>query len=1045
VSAAAAPAGAPPGAREGRPSTRPTGWSPGAGVLVGAWVVAGMIARLTGAPAVLAIMAALAVAVAVDALAGWRRLRRVGVVSVTGPDVMTAGDTTAISVDLDGEIRWSRRDWLVTVTPPGGATVAAALLPVGQRLPSPDDAGPPPGVTGATGTGPWSLPARFDEPGIVERMAVTVQATGPLGLIRWRCRRELTIQPIHVAPPGRGPLTERLRAGGPLDGTARATRGAHNGDVDGVRVWREGDEVGSVHWPTTLRGGELVVHDRVAVSDESWVIDLDDPCLSPERLRWTLDEGRRLGNVVEVTADGERCRVHGADDAARWSARVAARQSAAAAAPRSLWRREIRFRAREPQTTVHPAARWAAASAALAAAGMLVGALDWPAALVVLVAGGLAAGSVVSLAVAGRHATRPPLLQAIIAAVVIAALAGVVVSHRDVSGLLAMLRGPMPDLLLLLVVLHGFEVVDRRTLRVHQAITAVVAAYAAGLRIDGALGWWMAAWGIAFVASLLSTTRVTGEAGLRPVATRRRAAVRPAAWTIGALAVTLALLSLIPIPDGPARLGLPALSNGGRPVTNAGALVGADGAPAQPSTRRGGAQGALGLVGYPGFSQSLDTSMRGDLGDEVVMRVRAPRAAFWRGQSFTEFDGRVWTATTGIAQPLSGTPTVVPPTLGDGWENGAPTAQLVQTFYVEQDLPNLLYAASRPDQVIVDGRVSQRPDGALLSDVTLTAGSVYTVVSEQVLVAAEDLRAQGDLGVLFDQFRSAVGGVEIDPFVEIPPSTTQRTVELASSLRQPTTYDTILAYERWLGANTRYDLDAPVPDGDAVDDFLFGSRRGYCEQIASALTVMLRSQGVPARLATGYVPGERDRVSGVWKVRASDAHAWVEVWFPITGWQAFDPTASVPLSGDATTGTVGGDLLGAVVETVTTNRTVLGLGAVAAGACWLVVGAVRRARHRRRRGRWGLLQDRFAALDPTDQPAPTDPTGRIETGAPGARKVRNNRTRAEQVGATTGDGDTAQRVAAALDRAAFDPAWTDDDGQFEQIRTAIRTLERAHR
>ena len=55
---------------------------------------------------------------------------------------------------------------------------------------------------------------------------------------------------------------------------------------------------------------------------------------------------------------------------------------------------------------------------------------------------------------------------------------------------------------------------------------------------------------------------------------------------------------------------------------------------------------------------------------------------------------------------------------------------------------------------------------------------------------------------------------------------------------------------------------------DAVDDFLFESRRGFCEQIASALAVMLRTQGVPARLATGYVPGERDRVAGVWKVRA---------------------------------------------------------------------------------------------------------------------------------------------------------------------------------
>ena len=114
--------------------------------------------------------------------------------------------------------------------------------------------------------------------------------------------------------------------------------------------------------------------------------------------------------------------------------------------------------------------------------------------------------------------------------------------------------------------------------------------------------------------------------------------------------------------------------------------------------------------------------------------------------------------------------------------------------------------------------------------------------------------------------------------------------------------------------NVEYDLDAPVPDAgeDAVHDFLFDSRRGFCEQIASALTIMLRTQGVPARLATGYAAGTRDRIAGVYEVRASDAHAWVEVWFPETGWQPFDPTAFVPLSGEAESSTIGADLSSAL-------------------------------------------------------------------------------------------------------------------------------------
>jgi hypothetical protein len=86
-----------------------------------------------------------------------------------------------------------------------------------------------------------------------------------------------------------------------------------------------------------------------------------------------------------------------------------------------------------------------------------------------------------------------------------------------------------------------------------------------------------------------------------------------------------------------------------------------------------------------------------------------------------------------------------------------------------------------------------------------------------------------------------------------------------------------------------------------VDDFLFNVRAGWCEQIASSLVVQLRDLGIPARLATGFVPGDHSRFTGEWVVRAKHAHAWAEVYFPGVGWQAFDPTAGVPLAGDART------------------------------------------------------------------------------------------------------------------------------------------------
>lgn len=108
----------------------------------------------------------------------------------------------------------------------------------------------------------------------------------------------------------------------------------------------------------------------------------------------------------------------------------------------------------------------------------------------------------------------------------------------------------------------------------------------------------------------------------------------------------------------------------------------------------------------------------------------------------------------------------------------------------------------------------------------------------------------------------------------------------------------IRALESWIGSHTRYSTDIPPlrPGQDAVDEFLFGNRTGYCEQISTALTVMLRTLGVPAREAIGYVPGPFDPFSDMYEIRASDAHAWVQAYIPQAGWQSFDPTAEVPLA-----------------------------------------------------------------------------------------------------------------------------------------------------
>lgn len=90
-----------------------------------------------------------------------------------------------------------------------------------------------------------------------------------------------------------------------------------------------------------------------------------------------------------------------------------------------------------------------------------------------------------------------------------------------------------------------------------------------------------------------------------------------------------------------------------------------------------------------------------------------------------------------------------------------------------------------------------------------------------------------------------------------------------------------------------YSLTPPPLARDSVDDFLFGTREGYCEHFASAFAVMMRSAGIPARVVTGYQGGIHNRVGDYWLVRNSDAHAWTEVWLEQRGWVRIDPTAAV--------------------------------------------------------------------------------------------------------------------------------------------------------
>lgn len=353
--------------------------------------------------------------------------------------------------------------------------------------------------------------------------------------------------------------------------------------------------------------------------------------------------------------------------------------------------------------------------------------------------------------------------------------------------------------------------------------------------------------------------------------------------------------------------------------------------------------------------ESLDMTTRPRLTDEVVMTVRSEVVSFWRTELYDTWDGSRWTR----SRPRDGrfvTDGRITPSPEDLAATRGRTT--TQQFRLEVGAATALPAAPSPVEVDTPFRVGQRGDGTLLPfERGAGRGTTYTVRSRQLPL---------DLAAL----RRAPSAAEAAPAEVLaryaaPPVATSRVVELAEQVtaNARSDVDRIRALEEWMDRNTRYSLDAPLsPRGvDVVDHFLFESRLGWCEQIASSLVVMARAVGIPARLAVGFAPGEWDDVGNRFVVRERDAHAWAEVWFPDAGWVAFDPTADVPLAGtaEATAGAAASDWREVA------GSALLVVGVVALALPWAsrtvasVVGRWRARRVRRRlvRTRWDVAEE----------------------------------------------------------------------------------------
>jgi len=243
-----------------------------------------------------------------------------------------------------------------------------------------------------------------------------------------------------------------------------------------------------------------------------------------------------------------------------------------------------------------------------------------------------------------------------------------------------------------------------------------------------------------------------------------------------------------------------------------------------------------------------------------------PAERYWRGPVLHDFDGFTWSRPQrGWYGPEGESPT----TLGPPYRYRITLEASSQRWWFALDTVD---AAPNPT-------VRLTYDHVLIGARPVTEPVTYQAVSHT------RIRDAGPLA-------SVVRGRDL----RLPPNRNARAVALARRLRARAGsdgrfVDAVLAFFRTGGFE--YTLTPPQLGSDSVDDFLFDTRRGFCDHFASAFVTLMRAGGVPARVVTGYLGGEWNRIGKYVLVRQSDAHAWAEVWLQDRGWTRVDPTAVV--------------------------------------------------------------------------------------------------------------------------------------------------------
>jgi hypothetical protein len=280
--------------------------------------------------------------------------------------------------------------------------------------------------------------------------------------------------------------------------------------------------------------------------------------------------------------------------------------------------------------------------------------------------------------------------------------------------------------------------------------------------------------------------------------------------------------------------------------------------------------------------------------EQEVMTVTCAKPLLWRGEVFDSYDGHGWSHAADPAMRRPGSnnaPTAKPPksTEFDVPQDASvsrlrSTQEIIQAFHITLCRFRMVFSAGEPEKITFNNAQSlEITPHAVLTHNSYGRETEYTAVARISIADTEQLQRASI------QYPQSIR----DKFLQVPASCNKvkRLTEqiVAGHFNN---YDKADAIQSYLEQNCVYDLSAPAAprNHDAVDYFIFTSKRGYCDMFATSMVIMAREAGIPARLATGFATGTPDG-QGVFHVKFSDMHDWAELYFPNYGWIAFNPAA----------------------------------------------------------------------------------------------------------------------------------------------------------